>query len=287
MARDIIGCMGRRRRIPASVETDVLTASRRRCCVCFFLLDRDTVQKGQLAHLDGNPANSKFTNLAWLCLDHHDDYDSRTSQSKGLTAREVRSYRDRLYAKFRSPVSALTETVANSVDAQLGNDVGDNPEVSPPRRPWRYPLWLVANEPSYFAYTSPNRADGICLLERINLPDGRIVLAMIQTAGNPGMSISNAVEAICAQICERFELQAESVIWLQHYDDDTYDPLDWQLVTFDQFPRNGAFRNPVWTPVNAAIWQDLRLRPRRKLIKRYGHFKSLLRKMFPWPNDAL
>ena len=36
----------------------------------------------------------------YLCLDHHDYYDSKTSQSKGLTANEVKAYRDDLYNLF-------------------------------------------------------------------------------------------------------------------------------------------------------------------------------------------
>jgi hypothetical protein len=56
-----------------------------------------TTKKGQIAHLDQNPANFKLDNLAWLCLEHHDEYDSTTSQSKGLTIREVKRYRNDLY----------------------------------------------------------------------------------------------------------------------------------------------------------------------------------------------
>lgn len=54
-------------------------------------------KKGQIAHLDRNPANNELDNLAWLCFDHHDQYDSRTSQSKGLTIGEVKRYRGQLY----------------------------------------------------------------------------------------------------------------------------------------------------------------------------------------------
>lgn len=87
-----------RRALPKDVETEVLVSSRRRCCICFGL-DRDTrLQSGQIAHLDGDRENNRLDNLAFLCLKHHDEYDSRTSQRKGLTVHEVKRYREELTA---------------------------------------------------------------------------------------------------------------------------------------------------------------------------------------------
>ncbi len=86
-----------RKRIAAAVETDVLTLSRRRCCACFFLEGDLLVKSGQIAHLDRNPANNELDNLAYLCLDHHDSYDTTRSQSKGITVGELKYYRTELY----------------------------------------------------------------------------------------------------------------------------------------------------------------------------------------------
>ena len=80
-------------------ETNVLVSSLRRCCICFGLNQDFNVKKGQIAHLDKNPANSNFHNLAWLCFDHHDEYDSITRQSRGLRIHEVKEYRAQLYQK--------------------------------------------------------------------------------------------------------------------------------------------------------------------------------------------
>jgi hypothetical protein len=91
--------MGKRKRIPQEVETEVLVRSRRRCCICYGLKQDLKEKRGQIAHLDQDPSNPDFDNLTYLCLDHHDQYDSRTSQSKGLTEREVKEYRHRLYEK--------------------------------------------------------------------------------------------------------------------------------------------------------------------------------------------
>lgn len=86
-----------RQRVPKEVETKVLTRSKRRCCICYGLYQDLDVKKGQIAHLDGNRDNNTPRNLAWLCLKHHDEHDSKTSQSKGFTIEEVRKYRTDLY----------------------------------------------------------------------------------------------------------------------------------------------------------------------------------------------
>jgi hypothetical protein len=56
------------------------------------------VKSGQIAHLDQNNTNTKFENLVFLCLEHHNQYDGKTRQSKGLTKGEVKRFRDELYA---------------------------------------------------------------------------------------------------------------------------------------------------------------------------------------------
>lgn len=85
-----------RKKIPIKTETSVLIKSRRRCCICFGL-DRDKrIKQGQIAHLDQDSTNIKIENLVFLCLSHHDQYDSKTSQSKGLTKSEVIEYRSEL-----------------------------------------------------------------------------------------------------------------------------------------------------------------------------------------------
>lgn len=89
--------LSKRKKIPKKVEAAILVKSKRRCCVCFFLKGDDAVKKGQIAHLDGDPSNCAEENLVFLCFGHHDEYDSQSSQSKGLTEEEVKHYRDQLY----------------------------------------------------------------------------------------------------------------------------------------------------------------------------------------------
>jgi hypothetical protein len=90
--------MANRTHIPAYVECQVLTECRRRCCLCVFLDNNHAVRPGQLAHIDQDRSNNKPENLAFLCLEHHDQYDAKTSQSKGLQEGELRSYVKQLHS---------------------------------------------------------------------------------------------------------------------------------------------------------------------------------------------
>ncbi len=93
--------MTSRSKISSNIETQVLVLSRRRCALCFALSKIQEEQKGQIAHLDQDPSNNSLNNLIFLCLNHHDAYDSSTSQSKGYTEDELKHYRDELYSTFR------------------------------------------------------------------------------------------------------------------------------------------------------------------------------------------
>lgn len=89
-----------RKPIPEETQKSILTKSRRRCCLCFWLDGMDEVQKGQIAHLDQNNENWAEETLAFLCLNHHDEYDGKTSVTKGLRETEVRHWRDELYKEM-------------------------------------------------------------------------------------------------------------------------------------------------------------------------------------------
>ncbi len=89
-----------RKAVNKDVEADVLVESRRRCCICFGLHRNLDVKTGQIAHLDKDNSNNSYENLAFLCFEHHDQYDSKTSQSKNFTITEVKKYRNELKEKF-------------------------------------------------------------------------------------------------------------------------------------------------------------------------------------------
>lgn len=108
-----------RKSLPKDVETAVLTKSRRRCAICFGL-DRDVKLKaGQIAHLDKSNSNNSEANLAFLCLQHHDEYDSVSSQRKNFTINEVKAFRDELY---QTVGKALTQQVHFGVITLSPND---------------------------------------------------------------------------------------------------------------------------------------------------------------------
>jgi hypothetical protein len=252
------------------------------------------VRKGQIAHLNHDRSDSRFENLVFLCLEHHDDYDSRTSQSKGFLIDEVREYRDRLYDRNpESKTFAAHAALTEAADLTPLPDISDYQavrgrlpeELTYISEPWRFPLWQIANEPEFFAYKAANRADGVCLVERIDIPDGRIVVICIQTAGNPGNSITNCVEELCFQVSERFEIPPARLVWIEHYDDDALD--EWRMVTFERCPPNGPFENPQWTTMTPSIWHDLCLHPKKALRKSLGRFESKVQKLFHWPNGAI
>jgi hypothetical protein len=84
--------------IPDDIQHRVLDRSRRRCALCIHFNNDWGQKEGQLAHLDRDPSNLAEDNLAFFCLPHHDDYDTRRRQTKSLTIHEAQTARDRLYA---------------------------------------------------------------------------------------------------------------------------------------------------------------------------------------------
>lgn len=106
--------MGQRKHIPSNTEFKVFWASGRRCCICFALDHAYSVKQGQIAHLDHDPSNYNLDNLAWLCIPHHDQYDTKTRQSKGFTMSEVKHYRKTLAGEVHRRRQLATE--GKSVD---------------------------------------------------------------------------------------------------------------------------------------------------------------------------
>jgi hypothetical protein len=87
-----------RKKVGMDTQAEVLLRSRRRCCICFGLNRETHLKPGQIAHLDKNSSNDNLDNLAFLCLFHHGEYDSTSSQRKNFIAAEVKQYRLELIA---------------------------------------------------------------------------------------------------------------------------------------------------------------------------------------------
>jgi len=122
------------RKLPSDADVaDLLIKTRRRCCLCVYLDGSTDRRKVQIAHIDGDRSNSSTDNLVPLCLDHHDEYDSRTSQSKGINQHELRAYKERLILEIADgtltfgapeepyrPVKSDTTSLAGSAAYRYG-----------------------------------------------------------------------------------------------------------------------------------------------------------------------
>lgn len=118
-------------------------------------------------------------------------------------------------------------------------------------------------EPQLFAYKAPG-FDGICRIERVNLPNERVVIICEQIDGNPGQSITNAIEHIAFQLCEQFEINPQKLILIEHYDTWFCNEDEWNLVEFENKPPDSAFENPIWHPITEKDWLELGIHPRQK-----------------------
>jgi hypothetical protein len=75
--------------VPDDVSAEVMFQHDRTCCVC-----RDRGLAVQIHHIDENPANHAIDNLAVLCLEHHEQTQTRGGFAKKLKAADVIGYRD-------------------------------------------------------------------------------------------------------------------------------------------------------------------------------------------------
>lgn len=121
-----------RKRLPTEIETLILTESRRRCCICYALKGDDSEKKGQIAHLDQDPSNNDSNNLAFMCFDHHDQYDSQTSQSKNLTISEVKQYKLALIEYFKREAS-LKQSAVEVTSNAAPKDTAPQVNATPPK----------------------------------------------------------------------------------------------------------------------------------------------------------
>jgi len=88
----------KRRKVHTSTQADILQDSLRRCAICVDYNSDLNLKRGQIAHIDHDKNNNKQSNLVFLCLEHHDEYDSSTSQSKGWTQEELKRSKKNLEA---------------------------------------------------------------------------------------------------------------------------------------------------------------------------------------------
>jgi hypothetical protein len=94
--------MTSRKDFPEKVKFAVVTRCRRKCALCFVLLNDGNPKDGQLAHIDRDSANNEESNAAYLCLNHHNMYDATFPQTKSYMPDELREYQRILLASLES-----------------------------------------------------------------------------------------------------------------------------------------------------------------------------------------
>ena len=253
-----------RNHIPKKLESQILINCKRRCCLCFFLADKKIPVRGQISHINRNPSDNKIDNLVFLCLDHHDEYDSATSQSKGFTEYEIKHYREKLYKIMETN---LPEYLPVSLEQK---------HIIEPKKthqrikefqfldtPWKI-LELKKDAPELFAYKSPNRWDGICRIQRFDLENGKILFIFEDIEDNPGINTTNNIEFIAIQICESFDVEPNDLILIEHYYVSYHNGDEWNLVEFEEKSLQKGFTNPSWKTMGLNDWNILGYHPRRK-----------------------
>lgn len=73
--------------IPPDLAARVLFASDKTCCIC-----RQANRKVEIHHIDGDPSNNDFSNLAVVCKDCQSDAHTDHSFARNLTPDLVRMY---------------------------------------------------------------------------------------------------------------------------------------------------------------------------------------------------
>ena len=146
----------KRKKTPGDIETAVLVKSVRRCTLCFHLSGDLSEKHGQIAHIDGNPANFAEDNLAWMCLVHHTLYDSKNSQHKNYTMREVKTTRARLYEAIlqnRHVAAPPTTTIPNGnilTDQRFFDQRRQLVDTAVMKKIWSKARWQISICPTEF-----------------------------------------------------------------------------------------------------------------------------------------
>ncbi len=86
--------------IPDDLVADVMLASDRTCCVC-----RDPNRKTEIHHIDHDPSNNDFANLAVVCKDHQSEAHTNYAFARNLTPDLIRKYNESWRAIVRARLS--------------------------------------------------------------------------------------------------------------------------------------------------------------------------------------
>ena len=79
----------KRIKIPDELAAKVMFDSDRTCCVC-----RDSTRKVEIHHIDSDPSNNDFSNLAVVCKDCQSDAHTTHDFARNLTPELIRKYNE-------------------------------------------------------------------------------------------------------------------------------------------------------------------------------------------------
>lgn len=118
-----------------------------------------------------------------------------------------------------------------------------------------------------FQFSDSNGTVGKCELE-LHVTEDHDICIVTEVADNAGMSVTNAVEFLAAQVCKRHSLDITRVVWIEHYGPDSYpdtkdkDGHRYDLVTF-KLTSHRTLTKPEWYPMSADDWYEIGLKPRK------------------------
>src|SRR5438128_1118451 len=99
--------------IPRDIAARVLFVSDRTCCVC-----RHVGKPVQIHHIDDDPSNNTFNNLAVLCFDCHRETQIEGGFDRKLDGDQVMLYRDDWYALVNQRRAKEMQQTANSAQTK-------------------------------------------------------------------------------------------------------------------------------------------------------------------------
>lgn len=138
-----------RTKVPKSIRRSTLLQSKRVCCLCYHFRNKTKAIRGQFAHIDHNPQNNDVDNIAWLCLEHHDEYDGTNGLTARITEDEVKAARSNLYAAVANGDIFKSNQLRFMAPAYHNRQTSIEPESHRASFAWIFSLLLVS---AIFAY---------------------------------------------------------------------------------------------------------------------------------------